>query len=154
MSMCRVFSCVVGRGCLLWPVQNKKSSLNIWKFLVHILLKSTLENFEHYFASVWDVTDIFIVKLWVLFTCSSYNSTPLVIIHTLFKIGYILKSWLNYPPLKINYLIYKLIESIREQSRQPKVEELKITDTCGNTLRQALHYWFIFGTFVNSPLNV
>ena len=29
-----------------------KSSLNIWKFLVHILLKSTLENFYHYFASV------------------------------------------------------------------------------------------------------
>ena len=31
-----------------------KSSLNIWKFLVHILLKPGLENFEHYFASVWD----------------------------------------------------------------------------------------------------
>ena len=29
-----------------------KSSLNIWKFSVHILLKSRLENFEHYFASV------------------------------------------------------------------------------------------------------
>ena len=30
-----------------------KSSLNIWSFLVHILLKPSLENFEHYFASVW-----------------------------------------------------------------------------------------------------
>ena len=29
-----------------------KSSLNIWKFIVHILLKPGLENFEHYFASV------------------------------------------------------------------------------------------------------
>ena len=29
-----------------------KSSLNIWKFTVHILLKSSLENFEHYFTSV------------------------------------------------------------------------------------------------------
>ena len=29
-----------------------KSSLNIWKFLVHILLKPGLENFEHYFTSV------------------------------------------------------------------------------------------------------
>ena len=27
-----------------------KSSLNIWKFSVHVLLKSTLENFEYYFA--------------------------------------------------------------------------------------------------------
>ena len=29
-----------------------KSSLNIWKFMVHVLLKPSLENFEHYFASV------------------------------------------------------------------------------------------------------
>ena len=29
-----------------------KSSLNIWKFSVHVLLKPSLENFEHYFASV------------------------------------------------------------------------------------------------------
>ena len=29
-----------------------KSSLNTWKFMVHILLKSGLENFEHYFASM------------------------------------------------------------------------------------------------------
>ena len=29
-----------------------KPSLNIWKFSVYILLKSSLENFEHYFASV------------------------------------------------------------------------------------------------------
>ena len=31
-----------------------KSSLNIWKFMFHVLLKLRLENFEHYFASVWD----------------------------------------------------------------------------------------------------
>src|SRR5574337_615146 len=29
-----------------------KSSLNIWKFMVHILLKPGLENFEHYFTRV------------------------------------------------------------------------------------------------------
>ena len=29
-----------------------KSSLNVWKFMVHVLLKPGLENFEHYFASV------------------------------------------------------------------------------------------------------
>ena len=30
-----------------------KSRLNIWKFTVHILLKPSLGNFEHYFASMW-----------------------------------------------------------------------------------------------------
>ena len=29
-----------------------KTSLNIWKFMAHILLKPGLENLEHYFASV------------------------------------------------------------------------------------------------------
>ena len=29
-----------------------KSSLNIWKFSVHVLLKPGLESFEHYFASM------------------------------------------------------------------------------------------------------
>ena len=29
-----------------------KVSLNIWKFTVHVLLKSGLENFEHYFTNM------------------------------------------------------------------------------------------------------
>jgi len=29
-----------------------KTSLDIWKFMVHVLLKPGLQNFEHYFASV------------------------------------------------------------------------------------------------------
>ena len=35
-----------------------KTSLNIWKFTVHVLLKPGLENFEHYFSSVWDEYNI------------------------------------------------------------------------------------------------
>ena len=31
-----------------------KSSLNIWKFMVHALFKPGLENFAHYFASLGD----------------------------------------------------------------------------------------------------
>ena len=31
-----------------------KSSLNILKFTFHVLLKPGLENFEHYFTSMWD----------------------------------------------------------------------------------------------------
>ena len=29
-----------------------KSSLNIWKFSVHVLMKPSLDNFEHYFAGI------------------------------------------------------------------------------------------------------
>ena len=48
-----------------------KSSLNIWKFSVHLLLKPSLDNFEHYFAnasanaSVWDEYNCVIV--WTVF---------------------------------------------------------------------------------------
>ena len=31
-----------------------KSSLNIWKFSVYVLLKPCFENFVYYFASVWN----------------------------------------------------------------------------------------------------
>ena len=31
-----------------------KTSLNIWRFTVHVLLKPGLENFKHHFTSVWD----------------------------------------------------------------------------------------------------
>ena len=42
-----------------------KSSLNIWKFMVHVLLKPILENFENYFASVWDECNCVVV--WAFF---------------------------------------------------------------------------------------
>ena len=42
-----------------------KSTLTIWTFTVHILLKPGLENFEHYFASVWDECNRAVV--WAFF---------------------------------------------------------------------------------------
>ena len=42
-----------------------KTSLNIWKFTVHILLQPGLENFEHNFAGVWDEYNRVVV--WTFF---------------------------------------------------------------------------------------
>ena len=42
-----------------------KSRLNIWKFSIQVLLKPSLENFEHYFASVWDECNCAVV--WTFF---------------------------------------------------------------------------------------
>ena len=44
---------------------KNKTSLNIRKFRVHILLKPGLENFEHYFTSVWDECNCAVV--WAFF---------------------------------------------------------------------------------------
>ena len=42
-----------------------KSSLNMWNFTVHVLLKPGLENFEHYFTSVWGECNR--VLVWAFF---------------------------------------------------------------------------------------
>ena len=45
-----------------------KTSLNIWKLTVHRLLKPGLENFEHYFTSVWNECNCAVV--WTIFGIS------------------------------------------------------------------------------------
>ena len=49
----------------LWFLCLSKSSLNIWEFSVHVLLKPSLENFEYYFASMWDECNCAVV--WAFF---------------------------------------------------------------------------------------
>ena len=64
------FSCffyaLMGVGNLISDFSAfSKSSLNIWKFMVHVLLKPSLENSEHYFASMWDECSCVVV--WTFF---------------------------------------------------------------------------------------
>ena len=42
-----------------------KTSLNIWKFMVYVLLTPSLENLDHYFTSVWSEYNCVIV--WTIF---------------------------------------------------------------------------------------
>jgi len=42
-----------------------KSSWYIWKFLVHVLLKPSLKDFEHYLASMWNEHNC--VTVWTFF---------------------------------------------------------------------------------------
>ena len=48
-----------------------KSSLDVWKFLVHVMLKPCLENFEHYFVSMWDECNCVVV--WTFFALSFFG---------------------------------------------------------------------------------
>ena len=47
------------------PSLFSEYNLNTWKFSVHVLLKPGLENFEHFFASVWDECSCVVV--WTFF---------------------------------------------------------------------------------------
>ena len=57
-----------------------KIGLNIWKFTVHVLLKPDLQNFGHYFASVWDecncvVWTCILVWLYIFIIPMQHNLT-------------------------------------------------------------------------------
>ena len=75
-----------------------KSSLNIWKFSVHILLKPGLENFEHYFASMWD--DCNCAVLWTFFGVaflSDWNENwPFPVLWPLLSFPNLLANWVQH----------------------------------------------------------
>ena len=54
-----------------------KCSLNIWKFMVHVLLKPGLENFEHYFASMWYECQCAVV--WAFVRRRQWHPTPVLL---------------------------------------------------------------------------
>ena len=75
-----------------------KSSLNIWNFTVHIQLKPGLENFEHYFTSVWDECNCVVV--WTFFCItflSDWNENwPFPVLWPLLSFPNLLAYWVQY----------------------------------------------------------
>ena len=75
-----------------------KSSLNTWKFMVHVLLKTGLENFEHYFASVWDECNCVVV--WTFFGIASLwdwnENWPFPVLWSLLSFPNLLAYWVQY----------------------------------------------------------
>ena len=77
-----------------------KSSLNISKFSVHVLLKPHLENFAHYFTSVWDECNYTVV--WGFF-CIAFlwdwnENWPFPFLRPLLSFPYLLTYWLQHFP--------------------------------------------------------
>ena len=75
-----------------------KSSVNIWKFTVHILLKSGLENFEHYFASVWDECNCAVVWAFfgIAFLWDGNENWPFPVLWPLLSFPNLLAYWVQY----------------------------------------------------------
>ena len=65
-------------------------SLNIWKFPVHVLVKPSMENFEHVFANVWDECNCMV--MWTVFGLSLGLEWKLT-----FPVLWPLLSFLNLP---------------------------------------------------------
>ena len=75
-----------------------KTSLNIWKFMVHILLKPGLENFERYFTSMWDECNCAIVWafLGIAFLWDWNESWPLPVLWPLLSFPNLLTYWVQH----------------------------------------------------------
>ena len=75
-----------------------KSSLNIRKFKIHLLLKPGLENFEHYFTSVWDECNCAVV--WAFFGIAflwDWNENwPFLVLWPLLSFPNVLAYWVRH----------------------------------------------------------
>ena len=75
-----------------------KTSLNIWKLMVHALLKPCLENFELYFTSMWDECSCVVV--WAFFGIAflwDWNENwPFPVLGTLLSFPNLLAYWMQH----------------------------------------------------------
>ena len=75
-----------------------KTSLNIWKFTVHILLKPGFENFEHYFASVWDECNCAVAWTFfgIAFLWNRNENEPFPVLWPLLSFPNLLAYWVQH----------------------------------------------------------
>ena len=74
-----------------------KTSLNIWKLMVHILLKPGLQNFEHYFASMWDEYNCAVVWTFfgIVFLWDWSENWPFPVLWPLLSFPNLLAYWMQ-----------------------------------------------------------
>ena len=75
-----------------------KSSFDIWKLLVHVLLKPGLENFEHYFISMWDECNCVVVWSFfgVVFLWGWNENWPFSVLWPLLSFPTLLVYWVQH----------------------------------------------------------
>ena len=75
-----------------------KTSLNIWKFTVHVLLKPGLGNFEHYFTSVWDECKCAVVGAFfgIAFLWDWNENWPFPVLWPLLSFPNLLAYWVQH----------------------------------------------------------
>ena len=82
----------------LWSSAFSKSSLYMWKFFVHILLKPRLKDFEHFLASMWNECNCVIV--WIFFSIAllwDWNEKwPLPVLWPLLSFPNLLAYWVHH----------------------------------------------------------
>ena len=75
-----------------------KPSLNIWKFRVHVLLKPSLENFENYFATMWNECNCAVVGTFfgIAFLWDWNENWPFSVLWLLLSFPDLLAYWVQH----------------------------------------------------------
>ena len=75
-----------------------KSSLNVWKFSVHVLLKPGSEDFEHDFANVWNDCNCAVVStvFGIGFLCGWDENWPFPVLWPLLSFPNLLAYWVQH----------------------------------------------------------
>ena len=75
-----------------------KTSLNIWKFKIHTLLKPGLENFKHYFTSMWDECNfaVFWASFGIAFLWDWNENWPIRVLWPLLSFPNLLAYWMQH----------------------------------------------------------
>ena len=99
LKLSRFFHDPVDAGNLIsGSSASSKTSLNIRKFMVHVLLKPGLETFEHYFTSMWDQCNCAVV--WAFFSIAflwNWNETwPFPVLWPLLSFPNLLAYWVQH----------------------------------------------------------
>ena len=91
-----------------------KTSLNIWKCMVHVLLKPGLENFEHYFASVWDECNCAVA--WAFFGIAFLRdwkeNWPFPVLWPLLSFPNLLAYWVQH----FHSIIFQYLKDLNQNS--------------------------------------
>ena len=99
LELCCFFSDSADVGSLISSSSAfSKSSLNSWKFMVHILLNPVLENFEHYFASMWDECNCAVVwaSFIIAFLWDWNENWPFPVLWPLLSFPNLLAYWVQH----------------------------------------------------------
>ena len=80
------------------PSAFSKTSLKIWKFMVHVLLKPGLKNFEYYFTSVWDECNCAVVRAFfgIAFLWDWNEDWPFPVLWPLMSFPNFLAYWVQH----------------------------------------------------------
>ena len=84
--------------CDLWFLSFSKPSLSIWKFSVHVLLKSSFKDFEHYLASMWHECNCTVIWtfFYIIFLWDLNENWPFPVLWPPLSFSNLLAYWVQY----------------------------------------------------------